>query len=102
MDDSGKSRRVTATGEDSSVVPEWLVSLGPLGVAFSCYVIFILAMGIEPRGEAIAYGAAAALVGVASYWILVGLRDNRLATMVSGFLGAAVAVLVLDMYLSYL
>jgi hypothetical protein len=81
-------------------IPLWISSLVPVMVAFACYVGLILATAIEPRDRLIAYGAAAAFIGLECYWILRGLRDEHFGTMVTGFIGAALAILVLDRYLS--
>ena len=100
MEDSGEHRKVLSITESSGEVPDWIMSLAPVGVAFVCYVSIILTAGLEPKEKIIAYGAAAAFIGLECYWILRGLRTNHLGTMVTGFLGAAMAVLVLDRYLS--
>jgi hypothetical protein len=81
-------------------IPLWASSLVPVMAAFVCYVGLILAAGIEPHARLIAYGAAAAFIGLECYWILRGLRENHFGTMVTGFVGAAMAILVLDRYLS--
>ncbi len=102
MEDSGKPREVLSITESAGDVPDWIMSLAPVGVAFVCYVSIILAAGIDPKEKIIAYGAAAAFIGLECYWILRGLQNNHFGTMVTGFLGAAMAVLVLDLYLSLL
>lgn len=81
-------------------IPLWVNSLLPVMAGFVCYAGLILAAGIEPRDRLIAYGAAAAFIGLECYWILRGLRDEHFGTMVTGFIGAAMAILVLDRYLS--
>ena len=100
MDGPGKvHKRTTHTGR-SDELSDWVNSLTPIGAAFVCYVFIILAAGIDPKEKIIAYGAAAAFIGLECYWILRGLRNNHLGTMVTGFLGAAAAVLILDLFLS--
>lgn len=100
MDGPGKVRRRTIQPGRSGELSDWLNSLTPIGVAFVCYVGIILAAGIEPTAKLIAYGCAAAVIGLQCYWILRGLRKNHLGTMVSGILGAALAVLLLDLFLT--
>ena len=99
MEDPRKRRRTLSITESSGDIPDWVNSLLPVGVAFVCYVFIILAAGIEPKEKIIAYGAAAAFIGLECYWILRGLRNNHLGTMVTGVLGAALAVLLLDRFL---
>lgn len=96
MQNSNNNRGQPASTAD---IPVWINSLVPVGVAFACYVILILTTGLEPKDKLIAYGAAAAFIGLECYWILRGLRDNHLGTMVTGILGAALAVLLLDRFL---
>lgn len=100
MGDSDKARERPSNTGGSVDAAIWVMSLLPVGVAFACYVGLILATGIEPKDRLIAYGAAAAFIGVECYWILRGLRDNHFGTMVTGFVGAALAILALDRYLS--
>lgn len=98
-DNNGLSGKSAGYGSAADV-PLWVNSLFPVMAGFVCYVGLVLATGIEPRDRLIAYGAAAAFIGLECYWILRGLRDNHFGTMVTGFVGAALAVLVLDRYLS--
>jgi len=100
MEEPGKRRRTLSITESTGDIPDWVNSLLPVGVAFACYVSIILAAGIEPKAQLIAYGAAAAFIGLECYWILRGLRNNHLGTMVTGILGAALAVYILDLFLS--
>jgi hypothetical protein len=80
-------------------IPLWINSLLPVMAMFLCYTGIVVAAGIEPEDRLIAYGAAAAFIGLECYWILRGLRDNHLMTMVTGIVGAAMAVLLLDRFL---
>jgi hypothetical protein len=100
MGDSGKLRRMLSTSRGPGEVQDWIFSLTPVGVAFVFYVIFILSADLEPKGEFIAYGAAAGFIGLESYWIQRGWRNNHFSTVVLGFIGVALALFALGLYLS--
>jgi hypothetical protein len=99
MRDHNKYSRKLAVAGSVNDIPLWMNSLIPVMAMFVCYAAIIVAADIEPTDRLIAYGAAAAFIGLECYWILRGLRDNHLATMVTGIVGAGMAVLLLDRFL---
>lgn len=100
MKDTNKLHKIMTTNRDPGEVQDWIFSLTPIGVAFVFYVIFIMSTHIEPKGEFIAYGAAAGFIGLESYWILRGWRNNHASTIVMGLMGVGVALAALGLYLS--
>jgi hypothetical protein len=89
-----KTKRAYGEAED------WIFSLTPISVAFVFYIIFIINSDIEQKGDFVAYGAAAGLIGLETYWIIRGWRQNHLSTVIMGFLGIAITVGLLSLYLS--
>lgn len=90
-----KTSRKTGEGED------WVFSLTPIAVAFVFYIMFILSTEIEQKGLFIAYGAAAGIIGLESYWIIRGWRNNHGSTIVMGVLGIAITLGLLSLYMSF-
>jgi hypothetical protein len=87
--------------DSHDVVGNWIFSLLPIGVAFVFYVVFIAGSNLEHANMFIAYGAAAAFIGLESYWIIYGLRNKYVGTVVMGLAGIAMTVGLLYLYLSY-
>jgi tetrahydromethanopterin S-methyltransferase subunit D len=84
----------------SCVIQDWLFTFVPLGVAFSFYVVFIMATNIEPKGLFLAGGAAAGFVGLQSYWVFRGFCKKRPFIIVAGLVGIAVTIGLLMLYMS--
>ena len=101
MEGAGKLNKLLTTGRDQSEAEDWMFSLVPIGVAFTFYMIFIMSTEIEPKGLFLAYGAAAGFIGLESYWIVRGWRKNHASTIVMGFLGIAITLGVLFLYMSF-
>lgn len=100
MENTGKLNKLLTTHRGPGEVQDWIFSLTPIGVAFVFYLIFIMSTSIEPKGPFIAYGAAAAFIGLESYWIIRGWRNNHLLTIMLGFIGIALTAGILGIYLS--
>jgi hypothetical protein len=98
---NSKLKKLLTTSRDPGEVQDWIFSLTPLGVAFAFYIIFIMSTDIEPKGLFLAYGAAAGIIGLESYWIFRGWRNNHTSTIVMGFLGIAITLSLLWMYMSF-
>ncbi len=97
-----KNTPVNSGSQDhQDVVGNWIFSLLPIGVAFVFYVVFIAGSNLEHANIFIAYGAAAAFIGLESYWVIYGLRNKYLGTVVMGLTGIAITVGILYLYLSY-
>lgn len=101
MEGTSKLNKLFTTGRDQSEAEDWMFSLVPIGVAFTFYMIFIMSTNIEPKGLFLAYGAAAGFIGLESYWIVRGWRKNHASTIVMGFLGIAITLGVLFLYMSF-
>lgn len=91
-----KTRRRAGEGED------WIFSLIPIAVAFVFYIIFIISTDIEQKRTFIAYGAAAGFIGLESYWIIRGWRNNHGSTVLMGIIGIAITLGLLKLFLSFI
>lgn len=101
MGNSSKVNKLLSTSRDPNEVQDWIFSLIPIGVAFGFYMMFIMSSDIEPKGVFVAYGAAAGLIGLESYWIARGWRKNHMSTVVMGVLGIVLTLGALYLYLSF-
>ena len=101
MEGTSKLNKLLTTGRDQSEAEDWMFSLVPIGVAFTFYMIFIMSTSIEPKGLFLAYGAAAGFIGLESYWIVRGWRKNHAITIMMGFLGIAITLGLLFLYMSF-
>ena len=100
MGNTSKLNKLLTTSRDPCEVQDWLFSLTPIGVAFAFYMIFIMSTDIEPKGLFIAYGAAAGIIGLESYWVVRGWRNNHAITIVMGLIGIAITLGLLGLYVS--
>ena len=101
MGSASKLNKLLTTSRDKNETEDWIFSLTPMGVAFVFYVMFIRSTNIEPKGLFLAYGAAAGFIGLESYWIIRGWRNNHFITIVMGLLGIALTLGLLGLYLSF-
>ena len=100
MSETSKLNKLLKTKRDRGEVEDWIFSLTPISVAFVFYILFIINSSIEQKGIFIAYGAAAGLIGLESYWIVRGWRKHHLSTVIMGFLGIAITLGALNLYMS--
>jgi hypothetical protein len=100
MENTSKLNKLLTTSRDPCEVQDWIFSVTPVGVAFVFYLIFIMSTSIEPKGLFIAGGAAAGFIGLESYWIIRGWRKHHLLTILLGFVGIAITLGLLGLYLS--
>ena len=100
MESTSKLDKLLTTSRDKNETEDWIFSLTPMGVAFVFYVIFIMSTNIETKGLFLAYGAAAGFIGLESYWIVRGWRKNNISTIVMGFIGIAIMLSLLFLYIS--
>lgn len=100
MEHKQTTEQLPTTQESPDVVANWMFSLLPIGVAFVFYVVFISASSLENANTFIAYGAAAAFVGLETYWIMYGVRKKYFGTVVMGLVGIALTLGLLYLYLS--
>lgn len=101
MGESSKINKLVTTHRGPGEIQDWIFSLTPIGVAFVFYIVFIMSTQIEPKGLFIAFGAAAGFIGLESYWIIRGWRNNHAITIVLGFLGIAMTLGLLGLYLNF-
>jgi hypothetical protein len=102
MGDTSKLNKLLKTSRGPAEIQNWLFSLTPLGVAFVFYIIFIMSTDVEPKGLFMAGGAAAGIIGLESYWIFRGWRNNHASTIVMGLIGIAITLGLLVLYMSYI
>ena len=100
MSDPGKLSKMLKTKRDIKETEDWIFSLTPITVAFVFYILFIINSSIEKKGLFIAYGAAAGLIGLESYWIVRGWRKHHLSTVIMGILGIVITLAALSFYMS--
>ncbi len=101
MEEESKLNKFLKTKRKAGEAEDWIFSLTPISVAFVFYIIFIMSTDIEQKGVFIAFGAAAGLIGLESYWIVRGWRQHHLSTVVMGVMGIAVTLGLLNMYMSF-
>lgn len=101
MEDESKLNKLLTTKRKAGEAEDWIFSLTPISVAFVFYIMFIISTDIENKGLFIAFGAAAGLVGLESYWIVRGWRQNHISTVIMGFLGILVTLGLLNLYMSF-
>jgi len=80
-------------------IESWWFSLIPVGVAFAFYMVFILYARLENSGLFIAFGAAAGIIGLESYWIVRGWRNQHKSTVVMGIIGIVITLGLLYLFL---
>lgn len=100
MEDESKLNKLLTTKRKAGEAEDWIFSLTPISVAFVFYIMFIISTDIEQKGLFIAFGAAAGLVGLESYWIVRGWRQNHISTVIMGGLGVAITLGMLKLYMS--
>ncbi len=100
MTETSKINKLLKTKRAHGEVEDWIFSLTPIGVAFVFYIMFIVSSDIEQKGLFIAFGAAAGLVGLESYWVIRGWRQHHLSTVIMGVLGILITLGALNLYMS--
>lgn len=100
MEDKSKINKLFTTGRGVGEAESWIFSLVPVGVAFAFYMVFVMASELADKDIFLAYGATAGFVGLESYWILRGWRNNHGSTVIMGALGIAATLGLLSFYLS--
>lgn len=102
MGNTSKINKLLTTSRDPGEIQDWIFSLTPLGVAFAFYMLFIMSTDIEPKGLFLAYGAAAGIIGLETYWIFRGWRNNHASTILMGLVGIAITLGALGLFVEYL
>jgi hypothetical protein len=101
MEEKSKLKKLFTTKRKAGEGEDWIFSLTPIGIAFVFYIMFIITSDIEQKGLFIAYGAAAGIIGLESYWIVRGWRNNHGSTVVMGILGIVITLGLLKLYMSF-
>jgi hypothetical protein len=102
MKDESKIEKLLKTSRKTGEAEDWIFSLTPITVAFVFYIMFIISTDIEQKGLFIAYGASAGIIGLESYWIVRGWRNNHGSTVLMGVLGIVVTLGLLSLYMSFM
>ncbi len=101
MKDESKIEKLIKTSRKTGEAEDWIFSLTPITVAFVFYIMFIISTDIEQKGLFIAYGASAGIIGLESYWIVRGWRNNHGSTILMGVFGIAITLGLLSMYIFF-
>ncbi|RKZ65827.1 MAG: hypothetical protein DRQ44_07535 [Gammaproteobacteria bacterium] len=101
MSDENKLEKLLHTSRETGEGEEWIFSLTPIAIAFVFYIMFIISTELEDKGLFIAFGAAAGMIGLESYWIVRGWRRNHGSTVLMGFIGIALTLGLLKLYMSF-
>jgi uncharacterized membrane protein HdeD (DUF308 family) len=101
MAEKSKLNKLLTTNRDPGEAGNWIFSLVPIAVAFTFYIIFILSSNIENKALFIAFGAAAGFIGLESYWVLRGWRNNHGSTVLMGIIGIVATLGLLKLYLFF-
>ncbi len=102
MTSTNKFKKFLNTKRGQGEVQDWIFSLTPITVAFVFYYMLIVTSEIDQKGLFIAYGASAGVIGLQSYWIMRGWRNNHTSTILLGIVGIAITVAILSIYLSFI
>ena len=98
----GKISKLLTTKRHMTETEDWIFSLTPITVAFVFYVLFIINSGIDRKAYFIVMGAAAGLIGLETYWVVRGWRNNNLSTIVMGLLGIFIVLGIVYLLIPYL
>ncbi len=101
MEEESKLEKLVKTSRKTGEAEDWIFSLTPISIAFVFYIMFIISSDIEQKGLFIAFGAAAGMIGLESYWIVRGWRNNHGSTIVMGVIGIAITLGLLKLYMSF-
>jgi hypothetical protein len=101
MENEHKLKKLLKTKRKAGEAEDWIFSLTPVGIAFVFYIMFIISSDIEQKGLFVAYGAAAGMIGLETYWIVRGWRNNHGSTVIMGILGIGITLGLLKLYLSF-
>lgn len=101
MEEESKLEKLVKTSRKTGEAEDWIFSLTPISIAFVFYIMFIISSDVEQKGLFIAFGAAAGMIGLESYWIVRGWRNNHGSTIVMGVIGIAITLGLLKLYMSF-
>ena len=101
MSSQSKISKLARTSRDRGDAESWVFSLTPIFIAFVFYIMFIITTDFEQKALFIAYGAAAGFIGLETYWIVRGWRNNHGSTVVMGVIGIAITLGLLKLYLFF-
>lgn len=101
MSEESKLKKMVKTSRKKGEAEDWIFSLVPISVAFAFYTLFIIVSDIEQKGLFMAIGAAAGVIGLESYWVVRGWRNDHGSTVVMGIIGIAITLGLLSLYMSF-
>ena len=101
MVEESKLEKLVKTSRKTGEAEYWIFSLVPFIVAFVFYTFFIITSDIEQKGLFMAFGAAAGIIGLESYWIVRGWRNDHGSTVFMGIIGIAITLGLIYLYMSF-
>lgn len=101
MSEESKLEKLVKTSRKTGEAEDWIFSLVPICVAFVFYTLFIITSDIEQKGLFMAFGAAAGLIGLESYWVIRGWRNDHGSTVVMGIVGIAITLGLLALFMNF-
>jgi hypothetical protein len=101
MSDTNKVSKPFRAGRDPKVKKDLVFSLGPLGAALAFFLVFIWLIDIPDKDVIIVTGAAAGIIGLASYGVFRGWRKKHVATILLGLTGIAVTIAIAWSYMVF-
>jgi hypothetical protein len=101
MSEESKLEKLVKTSRKKGEAEDWIFSLVPISVAFAFYTLFIVVSDIEQKGLFMAVGAAAGIIGLESYWVVRGWRNDHGSTVVMGIIGIAITLGLLSLFMSF-
>ena len=87
-----KLSRMFSEHRDDKEMETWVLSLGPLMVAFVFFLVFMMPIEIEDKDIILVGAAVAAFAGLQGYWVVRGWRREDGMTILQGILGIAAAI----------
>ena len=94
-----KLSRLFSEYRDDKEMEKWVMSLGPLTVAFLFFLVFMLPIDIENKDVILVGAGAAAFAGLQGYWVVRGWKREDGMTVLQGILGIIAAFAVAWLYI---
>ena len=95
---SEKFSKLFSEYRDDREMEKWVMSLGPLVVAFVFFLIFMMPLEIENKDIILVGAGTAAFAGLEGYWVVRGWRRNDGMTVIQGIFGIIAAFAVAWLY----
>lgn len=92
MNTPNKFKQLFTNDRDIKEIDRWLLSLAPLGVAFTFFVVFLLPLEIPNKDVVLTLGITSGFIGLQTYWVIRGWRRNEGMTVLLGILSMILVV----------